>query len=107
MASRAGKLRAVPAIAANLLALIDAMELMRGQIATVTDKKPGSIELGLAKDGIAFDLTVPLSATDDAARLGYKLESQPLEGMVFSSVSVLPPLGRLPRRLTARIGAPA
>jgi hypothetical protein len=97
----------VPTIAITLLTLIDEMELLRGRLAALTGKKASGIDLSLAKDGIAFDLSIAMNADDNGPRLAYCLENQPLDGMAFSNVTVLPPLGRLPRRLTARIGAPA
>lgn len=104
MASRA-KLKAVPNIALTLITLIDEMELLRGRIAALVGKDAKHVELALAKDGTAFEVTITLMMEDDAQRIVYCLDSQPLDDMAFRAVNIAPALGQHRRRVVARIEA--
>lgn len=90
----------------DLLNLIDAMNSLRNQIATVLNIAPTSVHLGISKDGLSFDLTVNLTVKDDPRRLAQLLEIVGVDGLVFRDIQNRPALGHAPRRIMARVLAP-
>ena len=101
------KLRAVPKEPVGmLLRLIDEMATLRNNIAQAVGPNDG-IDLAIAKDGIAFDLTITLKAATSPERAVMMLEAQPLEGVMFDQIATRPTPRTLNRKqVVARIVAP-